>query len=47
MSKNSKKEDLPVGKMIVGLVMLIFSPIIISLVVAIVWSILAMLSTRW
>ncbi|MBO0423289.1 hypothetical protein [Enterococcus plantarum] len=47
MSKNSKKEDLPVGKMIVGLVMLIFSPIIISLVVAIVWSISAMLSTRW
>ncbi|EOH99021.1 hypothetical protein UAY_02290 [Enterococcus moraviensis ATCC BAA-383] len=43
----SKKEELPVGKMIVGLVMLIFSPIIIGLVVGIFWSILAILSTRW
>jgi hypothetical protein len=47
MSKNSEKEDLPVGKMIIGLVMLIFSPIIIGFVVAIVWAILAMFSTRY
>lgn len=47
MKDNKKKEDLPVGKMIIGMAMLIFSPIIIGLVVVIAWAIYAMLSTRW
>lgn len=47
MNKKIEKDNLPIGKMIVGLVMLIFSPIIIGFVVAITWSVLAMFSTRW
>ncbi|MBL1226247.1 hypothetical protein [Enterococcus sp. BWR-S5] len=47
MKDNKKKEDLPVGKMIIGMVILIFSPIIIGLVVVIAWAIYAMFSTRW
>lgn len=47
MKKNNNKEELAVGKMIVFMVMLVFSPIIIGFVVAIIWSILAMISTRW
>jgi hypothetical protein len=46
MNKNSDKEDLPVGKMIVGLVMLLFSPIIIGFFAIIGWAIVAMFSTR-
>ncbi|MBL1226250.1 hypothetical protein [Enterococcus sp. BWR-S5] len=47
MKDNKKKENLPVGKMIIGMVMLIFSPIIIGLVVVIAWAIYAMFSTIW
>ncbi|WP_438763468.1 hypothetical protein [Enterococcus sp. AZ194] len=46
MNDKNQKEDLPIDKMILGMVMLIFSPIIIGLVVATAWLIYAMLSTR-
>jgi hypothetical protein len=46
MSKKTEKEDLPVRRMIVGLVMLLFSPIIIGFFAIIGWVIVAMFSTR-
>lgn len=47
MNKKSEKKDLPIGKMIIGLTLLIFSPIILNLITIILWTIFAMLGTKW